>query len=344
MRLDDGVAWRRRHRQRQRLQATHRAGAVGVEVIEEHALANQRVEIRRDVALAAEFLEEVGRQALHADQHHIEVLLRAGVADLAGEIARIVADVRGLGCLDQLAHALERFVVRQRAVEARVVEVAAAEGREKLVDAVAGQLVDVVVVGAVLIGALERHRRDHRDQQPHQHHLAALQEACAGIAGAQAATADPYDHQRGQGQQAEPGAQRIRLANVADHLGGVDQVIHRDEVEARAELAPEHQFRSADEHQPKQQDRSEGIERPLARTRHVGARRHQPQKQHQRPGDVTENDQVIKQAHAKRVRPVQRIVRHAAASHEQQRDARDCPDQYVTDGQPPQRTKALAQR
>ena len=38
---DQRIARRGRHRQRQRLQSAHRARAVGVEVVEEHALVDQ---------------------------------------------------------------------------------------------------------------------------------------------------------------------------------------------------------------------------------------------------------------------------------------------------------------
>jgi hypothetical protein len=52
--LEDRIARRRRHRHRQRFQSAHGARAVGVEVIEENALANQRIEVGREVRLVPE--------------------------------------------------------------------------------------------------------------------------------------------------------------------------------------------------------------------------------------------------------------------------------------------------
>jgi len=343
--LDHRVARRRRDRQRQRLQPAHRAGAVGVDVVEEQALVGERVQVRGDVAVArAESLQEIGREAFHADQHYVQVLLGTGVADRAGEVARIVAQVGGIGRLQTLAHTLERDLPGQGAIEARVVQVAAAEGVEELVDAVAGQLVDVGVVAAVLHGAVDRQHRDHRQHQPAEHHLAAGREPAAGIDRAQPAPGRPHDDQRQQADQAHPQPDRVRLADVADHLGGVDQIVDRDEVEAHAELAPEHELRGGHEQQPVHQQQRDQVERPLPGARHVGAPRHQPQEQQQRPGDVEQRHQVVAGADAEGVKPVQRVVRHAGTGHRQQHDAGRRADQQIGDAQPPERTKALPQR
>ena len=96
--------------------------------------------------LVAEGAEVVAGQALDADQHHVEALLRADVADLAGEVVRVVADEGGVGRFQQLAQPRIGLIVGQGAVELRVVQMGAAECGEELVDAVAGQFVDVVVV------------------------------------------------------------------------------------------------------------------------------------------------------------------------------------------------------
>ena len=48
---------------------------------------------------------------------------------------------------------------------------------------------------------------------------------------------------------------RIRLADVADHLVGVEQVVDRDEIEARGEFLPEHRFGDGDEQQHEQDQR-----------------------------------------------------------------------------------------
>ena len=49
----------------------------------------------------------------------------------------------------------------------------------------------------------------------------------------------------------------IRLADVADHLARVDQVVDRDEVEARREFVPEHEFRCGREDEDAECDRGQ---------------------------------------------------------------------------------------
>ncbi len=64
----------------------------------------------------------------------------------------------------------------------------------------------------------------------------------------------PHQRQRDDSQRTEQGANRETLADIADDFMGVDQIIHRDEVEAHAEFVPEKPFRHHPETQGKQAD------------------------------------------------------------------------------------------
>ena len=327
---DQRIARCRRHRQRQRLQPAHRARAVGIEVVEEHAVVDQGIQVGGELLPVAERAQVVAGQALHADQHHVEMLLRADVADRAGEVARVVADEGGVRRLQQFAQSRVGLVVGQGAVELGVVQVRGAERGEELVDAVAGQFVDIGVAGAVLHAAVDGEHRDHREHQPEQHQLAALPQPAAIVARAQAAAADEEDHQRQRHQQRQPAPDRVGLLNVADHLGGVDQIIHRDEIEANAELVPEHQFGSGDEQQPVDQQQTEAVHHPLAGTRGVGERgqrQHEQERQDRRPGHLERgvvdhvqgtHAQHAGERHAERVQqPAQQRRRAAGAGRHQ---------------------------
>ena len=92
---------------------------------------------------------------------------------------------------------------------------------------------------------------------------------------------DPGDECGQEQQGADDFAHRVGFADIADHFGGIDQIVDGDEVEAGAEFVPENPFRNADK---EQREDINGKQRPTQPTSPFGAEK-QFEEQPRRGGD-----------------------------------------------------------
>jgi hypothetical protein len=211
--------------------------AGGVDVCEDQTGSRQLIQFRRQAAAASERLHHVGAQALQRDQHDLPRLWRH-----AGQRP-------GIGCGLALAKHRRHALVGHDAVERAVVEVVVAQGAEEFVVTVARQLALHRAAGRFAQAIAWRNRRD----EGHERHTGADGQASRDAASRGARRPpDPHgnervEQQRRTAKRCQPRADRIGLADVAEHLARVDQVVDGDEVEARDELPPEDDFARGDE-------------------------------------------------------------------------------------------------
>lgn len=117
-------------------------------------------------------------------------------------------------------------------------------------------------------------------------------------------------------QRAEQQRHRVGLADVADHLARVQEVVHGDEVEARAELVPEHELgQRHEQREPKDRRRQNNIER---RSHLAAAPRVWRQPGHQREGQQheTRHAEVVDEAQRQPQRQAQRRERRPVVESE----------------------------
>ena len=157
---------------------------------------------------------------------------------------------------ERAPHRRERLGQRQGRVVAFHAELVASVGGEELVEPVASELVGVVVRRPVLQVAVDERRERGRGAQPAPRRgraRVATRAARRTIARAlrAASTVSPCGSER---ERAEHPADRVGLPDVAEDLVGVEEVVHGDEVEARAELLPEQPFRDREQQRPEARD------------------------------------------------------------------------------------------
>ena len=155
--FDKAFAGARRNAEGQGLKAADGPVAGGVEVVEDKALFNERVQIRSDAVLIAIGGEEIGAQALDGDHHDVLPDRRNGVPyHPHGGIGRLVClPDRGASLLSDRNLAAKRefeslrLILGKHLIEPVIFKSAAAVGLKEIPASVALQL------GRVVIGALE---------------------------------------------------------------------------------------------------------------------------------------------------------------------------------------------
>ena len=144
-----------------------------------------------------------------------------------------------------------------------VIEFVAVGSGEELVQAVARELVGQGVGGKVALCAV--HPGEHEERRGEHRH--GPQQAVAELPGGarrcaqrrqQPVAQQPHDQPRERGEHHQDPPDGVGLADVADHFARVEQVVHRDEVEARAELLPEEPFGYEQEQRAEHQRPAEG--------------------------------------------------------------------------------------
>ncbi|HEX9625387.1 MAG TPA: hypothetical protein VGA00_00435, partial [Acidiferrobacterales bacterium] len=105
---------------------------------------------------------------------------------------------------------------------------------------------------------------------------------------------------------------RIRLADVADHLAGVDEIIHRDEIETGFEFDPEQQFGQRIEQQRRRHKPEHPVAHPALPARRAPAVTERGFVQQERHQQVTQDGHVEPHSHGQETRPAgQRDAVHA---------------------------------
>ena len=208
---------------------------------------------------------------------------------VAGELDR-----PGVG--EFAAQFLVGLLDRHRRIEAVVVDLVGIKCVEELPVTVAGQLLRLDAAREFL----PRRRNQQVGRQRHRDVTGHLQgsPAEAGRRRLRRAPERPHRQRDKDGRRrCEPQQDRrqsVRLADVADHLARVDQVIDRDEVEARRKFVPEHEFRCGRENKDAECDRGQRNRRRTegpART----ARRPGPGEQRNRQQPESRGRQVVSQ-------------------------------------------------
>src|SRR6266705_903884 len=240
----DRLARRRRQRERQRLHAAHGAIARGIHPAEPQALARQLVQVRREAVAVAVDAEKLCDQALDADQNDVQAAFGPAGAHLALEAVAARTEQAAAVFLERRADLRHRLGERQGGVVTVVAELVAVIRREELVDAVSGEVVRGVLRGEILqVDAEETHRRGDRARIGEEREKRRTPAERLTAPAPDAPGERRRDRSRRQKQRKQDRPDRIALPYVAQHLGGVNEVVHRDEVEAREELVPEEPFR-----------------------------------------------------------------------------------------------------
>ena len=246
------MAGRGRDRQGDRFQSAHGAQAGRIQFGEHQAFMREPVEIGRQAFAAAEGFDVIGTQAFHRHQHHIHRLGRRGRFDAALDRLRVVDKFRlGLRFLKFVAQDLARLLDGNGLVEGLEVEIVGAEGAHEVVIPVAREFARRGGRQQIAHAIADEKEREHRqDQQGRQHGVPARPPP--GRTTGRAPQRPRHQGEQHQGANADRGqdpADRIRLLNVADHLTRIDEVIDRDEIEARSEFVPEQTFgRGGEQH------------------------------------------------------------------------------------------------
>ena len=217
---------------------------------------------------------------------------------------------------------LERVVDLHARVEGAVVELVVVVGGEQLVHAVGGELVHEAVVGELLVALV--HQRESHERQRERERADRIARPARQVVGSRARKQPTRGKEQGDRRDEHPAEQRgerIGLADVARHFARVDQVVDRDEVEARRELIPEQKLGHAAEderegrrEEPRRQQRSMPPARP-----HSRRREREPRTQRRR--QVEQREQVEDRADAEHLRKVPQGQRHLGVRHRKQRDA-----------------------
>ena len=156
---------------------------------------------------------------------------------------RIIAQSHRTITRNFLPHDPERLISRQGRIELVVFQRVVPEGPEKRPQTILRQLA-VEVVFEIRQPLTAQHRtkpdRNHQPQrsgfQPTAQWLNRRREPPRRHS---RATQNPLANRRTRQNSAENQRQIVRLANVANHLGGVDEIIDRDKIKSHAELIPE---------------------------------------------------------------------------------------------------------
>ena len=320
--LDDGAARRGRHRQGNRLQAAVGAGAGGIEVVEIEAFAAQGVEVGSESARIAVAAEELGAEALHCHENDVSPQLWAAVDDASARVEEILAEEGRVGLGERLAQDRPRLGFRQGGVEAAIVDLVVAKGREELVRPVAGELAPIGVLflphGEILVDETRIEGGEH--DQPGEGGKARLERQGRGLQRA-------GDHPaQGEGQRerehGKPRDQRphgVGLADVVDHFRGVDEVIDGDEVEPRAEFVPEEVFGRGHEEHGKEARGRERIEEGAVRPRGPQSVRTQHEEvEGERQGRVDQEGEVVGQTDAVDAQHIERRTHRLARMQQKQ--------------------------
>ena len=260
----DGLPGHRRRAERHRLEPAHRAGAGGVDVGEAEPVAGHAVEVGRQALRRTPGADELGRQALDHDQDDVaRPAGKPGAVRLGGLVLErgrgLRAAVERLALDAEPAQDAVGLLLRDRGVEAVVVEFVAAHRRGEGEEAVGRELVGVGVADRA---HLVDRRGGHRRQRNHDRR-GGVGEAAAPRDGLRVGAPQPRPDRERDGQSrhrqaADDPGDRIRFADVADHLVRIEQVVDGDEVETRRELEPERGLGDGPEQQHEHAEREPG--------------------------------------------------------------------------------------
>src|SRR6266568_2808246 len=291
----DRLARRRRQRQGERLHSPHGAVPGGENLREPQALAREPVQIRRQAATIAVGAEEFGPEALDADENDVQAAFRPARAHLALEALAARAEQAPAVFLESRANLRHRLGERQGGVMTVVAELVAVIRGKELIDAVSGEIVRSVFRGEILqVDVEETHRRGDRARIGEEREKSRSPAERLAAPAPDAPDEQRGDRRRGQKQREQDRPDRIALPDIAQHFGGVKEVIDRDEVEAREELVPEKPLGDR-EHREDHRGPVQAVARdPVGRER---------EPQHQRRNQVERGEDVEQQPETENPRP-----------------------------------------
>jgi len=228
----------------------------------------------------------------------------------------------GSGCgLHALQHFLGDHQVLARGqgvVEGLVVQVVVAKSAPKIVIAVAREFARARILKPTLRSIAHQGERQHGQDQRD----AQLQAAPRKTIGRpqrllpQGAPDERANACGEHGQARQDPAHGVGLANIAQHLARVDQVVHGDEIEPHAKFVPEHELggrhkNRTKERQHKEDHEAQGVNSPPSPTR-----RAHPSPEGEDGPHIGERRQVIPQPHGKHAQPAAQAQARPLAGEE----------------------------
>ena len=242
--VDNGVPGQRRERRQRAFHAAHGAVAGGVDVVEQQAfLRREPVHFRCQRVGASEAAPEFRPEAFFQQNHDVEARAVRVTCDLPGDVVGTAGE-GGVGGREHPVQAGVGFVAGNGFVKGVVVEVARPGGREKGNRAVVGDFVD----GAVFAN-VRRIQIDRPGQAEKQNQRAGEPEKPSahpdGFGPHRAEQPSGEPHPPGADEQATGDHRRHRVGvpDVDEDLARIDEVIHRDGIEARLEFLEKEKFR-----------------------------------------------------------------------------------------------------
>ena len=246
--------------------------------------------------------EELGGKAFDRDLDHVRSLRRPFRADLAQQVTALKnGRIDALGEGDVVLDTREGVVDVDAGIKLVVVELIVAERGEKRPGAVFGELAIVVVGKIGQVGRIEGEAVEQTGGHPHEGtHVTPASRLARVLYGAQHETGAPTEQvikgRRAKTEGAEDQRQVVGLADIAHHLGGVNEVVDGDKIEPRAEFVPENQLGGGIEQQSADRNHAEEMQQKLDRAMIKSVARQNRQQQHDGQGSKTSGAEVEKQA------------------------------------------------
>ena len=241
----DGHAGKRRQGCADCFQPAYGTGARGISIREKNAFLSQTAQARSDVSpVFPALVQKFRSHTLHDHNHDIRADSPPGRTHLplyaAGRSLRHGRVIRR----ELPGQKRRRFRIRQRPVISAVIQFILEKGAEQAVKAILGHFRIITVVHGIRILDIHQPISPRDAGQQEQHHTASFPSGGnRPVPGKQEPLHSP-DGQNGRRQNAAQNRNDgIGLVNIPDNLLGVNQVIHRNEIEAGFKLVPEKSFR-----------------------------------------------------------------------------------------------------
>ncbi len=248
--VDDRPTGRRWNRQGQRLHPTGGARAGGEATGEEQSILGNGIDVWGQPTGIGEGAEEVDAQTLDGQLDDVERSYRAGVFDPVDKIPRVAGSEIPVLAPGETPGPEQGPPLVRGPVERAVVELHGTERGEEGKDAILGNLAVVVVIELRNIGlADERHRHERRHEEDRRHDQTPGERSLRSQPRIDPPSPpkQPPCPGRQEGQTRENRRQWVGLPDVPDNFVGIDEIVHRNEIEPDAEFVPENPLGRHDE-------------------------------------------------------------------------------------------------
>ena len=288
-----------RHTHRHSLHPPYRTGTGRKKVVKKERPLGKRIHMRRKMLRVPVDTHIGGTHTLYHHQHHIVVFLFSIIFYDTQCIVQIIRDKTAVFAADKFSVTLEYLYNQLRDIELIIIQRIVSKCAKEGVEPIFGKLLVITVFGylqgnILLLHQVESEQRYRQESECHAKSLSITAMILKYLLKTvRLLIQQPKNTRCEQKNDTQQQRHRIRLLDIADHLMGIDQIIHCDKVETLAKLIPEKPLTKAVEYNSVEYSKEDTQSNDLVQLRVKNPVWHQKEIDHKRDNIVEKSDHII---------------------------------------------------